>query len=83
MHSIWLYWIVAWRMLVLLEVLSLGLMGILGGALIGLCNLIWSGLISVVRVSYLNRIASDHSHLLLSCDKNTAREPFRFKFLHA
>ena len=47
------------------------------------CNSLWSRLFSVFRISHLNRIASDHSPLLLSCDRNTARGPSRFKFLHA
>ena len=47
------------------------------------CNSLWPGLFSVLRVSHLNCTASDHSPLLLPCDKNTARGPSRFKFLHA
>lgn len=35
------------------------------------------------RVTHLNRTASDHSPLLLSSNKNVARGPSRFKFLHA
>ncbi|KAK9186911.1 hypothetical protein WN944_018300 [Citrus x changshan-huyou] len=46
------------------------------------CNSLWSRLFSVFRISHLNRIALDHSPLLLSYDRNTARGPSKFKFLH-
>ncbi|KAH9684247.1 reverse transcriptase domain-containing protein [Citrus sinensis] len=46
------------------------------------CNARWSAFFSVFRVSHLNRIASDHSPLLLSWDRDTIRGPSRFKFLH-
>ena len=37
----------------------------------------------IFSISHLNRTASDYSSLLLLCDRNTARGPSRFKFLHA
>lgn len=46
-------------------------------------NAQWSNYFLLFRVTHLNRTASDHSPLLLSCDKNVARGPSRFKFLHA
>lgn len=71
-------------MLGLLVVLPLGLMGIHGGCLIG-----WSVMaigpffFSTFRVTHLDHTASGHSPLLLSCDKDVANGPSRFKFLHA
>lgn len=38
---------------------------------------------SIFRVTHLNHTASDHSPLFLSCDRDMASGPYRFKFLHA
>lgn len=44
-------------------------------------NTHWYNFFSLFWVTHLNRMASDHSPLLLSCDKNVARGPSMLKFL--
>lgn len=46
-------------------------------------NAQWFDFFFVIKVTHLNCTASDHPPLLLSCDRDAAKGPSRFRFLHA